>query len=435
MPHLRPTAPAAALTVLAALLLGGCAGDDAATYPSRSAFIVCPWAAGGGTDNVSRFLARLLSDETGQSFSVINRTGGGGVTGHEAGARAEPDGYTILTITVEIAMMRHRGLTKISYKDYEPVMMINRDAAALFVRADSPWKTFDDLRRDAAASPGELRGSGTALGGIWHLGLTGVLMAAGLAPDAIRWVPSEGANPALQELVADNLHVACCSLPEASALLNSKQIRCLGVMADERVGRFPDVPTMKEQGVDWTLGGWRGIALPGGTPRRVVERLESILSRIVSGERFLTYMTQQGFDVAIQGPEEFRQTMAADDEKFKRLLRESLGSEIDIPGPWFFPALLLGGLVIIGLALAMHGVPASGQARIAEVLGAVVFYFLLADSLGFLITASAVALYLLKRLGNTWALSVAVTVLVVPSTYALFGKLMKVPLPMGPIPW
>ena len=111
-----------------------------------------------------------------------------------------------------------------------------------------------DLEQAIRAAPGTLRASGTATAGIWHLALAGWLTAVGLKPTNVIWVSIAGAAPSLQELIAGGIDVVACSLAEAQALLDAGRIRSLGVMADERAAQFPAVPTLKEQGVDFTLG-------------------------------------------------------------------------------------------------------------------------------------------------------------------------------------
>lgn len=444
-PRLRS---AARRCFFALLATAASAGAEADVYPSHPVLIICPWRMGGGTDTVSRFVAHLLEEQTGVPFAVNNRTGGGGVTGHMAGAQAEPDGYTLLTITVEIAMMHHRGLTQLGPDGFQPVMLLNRDAASIFVRVESPWMTLAELLQAARESPGNLRASGTALGGIWHLSLTGALDAAGLPPDAIVWVPSEGAAPGLAELLAKNLHAVVCSLPEASAQLAAGEVRCLGVMAPSRLPRFPEVPTLKEQGVDWSLGGWRGLALPKRTPKAVVDSVVAMVEKAVAGEKFRGFMDRQGYDAAVEGPERFARTMAEDDARFGALIQKLIISQArseGVPGPWFFPAILGGGLAATGIFLAATRQRAAAAAATAtapsraflavEVLAAVALFILVSKPIGFVFSAGALVLYLLKRLGSSWRLSAAVAAVLVPGVYLVFVKVLRVALPPGPLPW
>ncbi|MEM7263313.1 MAG: tripartite tricarboxylate transporter substrate-binding protein, partial [Planctomycetota bacterium] len=161
------------LFAAATALFVSCQKDE--SYPSRPITLLCPWSAGGGTDLVSRQLALYLEQELEVPVNVINATGGSGVTGHGRGARARPDGYTLLMMTIEINMLHWRGLTDLDWQSYTPLMLLNRDAAAVFVPAESPWKTLKDLEAEVRKNPGKLRASGTATGGIWHLALAGWL--------------------------------------------------------------------------------------------------------------------------------------------------------------------------------------------------------------------------------------------------------------------
>src|ERR687893_728586 len=174
-----------------------------AAFPSRPLTFICPWGAGGGTDATARIVASILERDLGQPVNVVNRTGGSGVVGHQAIASAQPDGYTLGIITVEIAMMHWQGLTELTPKSYTPVALMNEDPPGLQVNASSPYKNVKELAEAIKASPpGKLKASGTGQGGIWHLAMIGWLQAMGLKPDHVAWVPSNGAAPGMQDLAA-----------------------------------------------------------------------------------------------------------------------------------------------------------------------------------------------------------------------------------------
>jgi tripartite-type tricarboxylate transporter receptor subunit TctC len=198
---------------------------SAADYPSRPITLICPWGAGGGTDAVSRIIATLLKQDLGVPVNVVNRTGGSGAVGHTAMATARPDGYTIGMPTVEITMMHWMGLTQVTYKDMVPIAMVNFDPSGINVRTDSPWKTYKDLENYVRDNPGQLKDSGTGQGGIWHLAMAGWMNAIGLSPEAIKWIPSKGAAPALQDLMAGGIEMSTCSLPEAATLIDAGKVR------------------------------------------------------------------------------------------------------------------------------------------------------------------------------------------------------------------
>src|SRR5213080_3754471 len=186
-----------------------------AAYPERPITLIVPWGAGGGTDATARIIGSLLEKEFGQPINVVNRTGGSGVVGHSAIASAAPDGYTIGLITVEIGMMHWQGLTDLTGASYTPIGLVNADPAGVEVAADSPYKSITELVAAVKANPGKMKASGTGQGGIWHLALAGMLKDQGIDPNALPWVPSNGAAPGLQDMVAGGVDVVPCSLPEA----------------------------------------------------------------------------------------------------------------------------------------------------------------------------------------------------------------------------
>ena len=224
-----------------------------ANYPNRPIQMICPWGAGGGTDATARIVASILEKDLGQPVNVVNRTGGSGVVGHAAIAGAQPDGYTLGIITVEISMMHWQGLTDLTPRSYTPLALMNEDPPGVQVYVGSPYKTVKELAEAIkAAPPGKLKASGTGQGGIWHLALIGWLQAMGLKPDHVAWVPSNGAAPAMQDLAAGGLDIVTCSVPEARALIEAGKVRSLAVMAHERNPAFPNVPTLKEEmGIDY----------------------------------------------------------------------------------------------------------------------------------------------------------------------------------------
>ena len=125
-------------------------------------------------------------------MNVVNATGGSGVTGHTRGALARPDGYTLTIATVELNMLHWRGLTNLTPTDFEPLILLNQDDAALFVRDDAPWRSLPELQAAIRANPRAWKASGTAQGGIWHMALAGWLDAIGLEPDAVVWISING---------------------------------------------------------------------------------------------------------------------------------------------------------------------------------------------------------------------------------------------------
>jgi len=268
-----------------------------ARWPVRPVQLLCPWAAGGGTDAVLRIIANLLQRDLGQPFNVINRTGGSGVVGHAAIASATPDGYTMGMITAEICMLHWQGLTELTFRNYTPLGLMNNDPPGIQVNNTSPYQDVRALADAIKASrPGQFKASGTGQGGIWHLALAGWLVAMGLRADHVRWVPSNGAAPAMQDLAAGGLDFTTNSVPEARAIIDAGRARSLAVMAPERLSAFPNIPTLKEaMGVDYSSGAWRGVAGPLNMPPAVVSTMDAALKRVFDSTDYKDFMNNRGF--------------------------------------------------------------------------------------------------------------------------------------------
>jgi tripartite-type tricarboxylate transporter receptor subunit TctC len=286
----------------------------AQNYPSRPITLIVPWGAGGGTDATARIIGSLLEKELGQPVTVVNRTGGSGVVGHAAIASAPPDGYTIGLATVEIGMMHWQGLTELTGASYTPIGLVNADPAGINVRADAPYKTVSDLLAAIKANPGKFKASGTGQGGIWHLAIAGLLRDQKIDPAALPWVPSNGAAPGLQDMVAGGIEVAPCSLPEARSLIDAGKVKSLAVMDTKRSTLYPNVPTLKEAiGSDWTMAAWRGIVAPKGIPADVRDKLSAAVRKVAASKEYTDFMASRGFGVIYAGPEDFGKYMAKSD--------------------------------------------------------------------------------------------------------------------------
>ena len=450
------------------LLLSGCGRQQ--QYPNRPITLVCPWAAGGGTDRVSRQMAAYLERELNVPVNVINATGGKGVTGHSRGLLARGDGYTLTMATLELNMMHWSGLTQLSPEDCIPIMSVNEDYAALFVSAGARWETLADLEAEIRAQPGELKASGTASGGAWHLALAGWLMQQSLSVDAVTWISSTGAGPSLQELMSGGLDMVCCSLPEAKHLLQAGEVRCLGVMAPKRARGFEMIPTFAESGSDWTLGGWRGVAVPRDTPPEIVQRLVTAVERVVSGkvsievrettpdgqgtvrlQTFPQFMGNESFDNTARGPEEFKTFLIDSDEKFGELLTHEAMEAVntDRYHPLIFPGML--GLLasVVGVALmlqrsigarateAAEGVSPTNAGRLnfLFVIVGIVFYVSTVERVGFIICAAVILLVMLLRFRARPLVAIVCATLLPPLLFYGFSHLLRVPLPHGWLGW
>jgi tripartite-type tricarboxylate transporter receptor subunit TctC len=311
-PSSRRTLLAAAFAGMA--LAAAALPAAAQTYPARPIQLIVPWGAGGGTDATARIIGSLLEKELGQPVNVVNRTGGSGVVGHAAIASAAPDGYTIGLATVEIGMMHWQGLTELTGASYTPIGLVNADPAGIQVRADAPYKTVQDLLAAIKANPGKFKASGTGQGGIWHLAIAGLLRDQKIDPAALPWVPSNGAAPGLQDMVAGGVEVAPVSLPEARSLIDAGKVKSLAIMNDKPSALYPNVPTLKAAiGSDWTMAAWRGIVAPKGIPNDVRDKLAAAIRKVANSKEYTDFMASRGFGVIYAGPDDFAKFMAKSD--------------------------------------------------------------------------------------------------------------------------
>lgn len=312
------------------ILAAGAAGLLAApglaraqAWPNRPVTLIVPWAAGGGTDIVTRIFAQGLEQEIRQPVNVVNRTGGSGVTGHTAIATATPDGYTLGVGTSEFANYRTLGLADFGPDNLDLLSRLAVLPAGVTVAAQSAW---GDMRAFAAAlkeSPrGRITGSGVGAGGSWHLAAAGLCRALGLEADRIRWIPSNGGAPALQDLVAGGIGVFTGSPIEAQSLAAAGRVRVLAVMGEQRLSILPEVPTLRETGVDWAYANWFSLVAPKGLPAPVREGLLAAATRAHARADVQDQLRARGIVPVWDGPQAFAGFVANFGATSAALLRE-----------------------------------------------------------------------------------------------------------------
>lgn len=286
----------------------------------KTSKIICPWAKGGGTDRISQYMGTALGETTESKFIVMNKTGGSGVTGHKLGAEASPDGRTLTMITVELNTMHQLGLTDLTHKDFRPVIQLNADPAAIIVQNSAPWQDLTQFLDHIRANPGTVKMSGTAKTGIWDLARAGMMHSQGIPINSVTWVPSDGAGPSLKELLGGHVDAVCCSVPEAAPQIAAGDLRALAVMSDEPLEEFPDIPTAKQQGVDWSAVGWRGLAVPKDTPDESFQQLANACQKVVQSDGFKNFMTKNGYRIEIRGPKEFAEFLEQQDQQWQPVI-------------------------------------------------------------------------------------------------------------------
>jgi tripartite-type tricarboxylate transporter receptor subunit TctC len=295
----------------------------AQAWPTRPVSLAVPWAAGGGADTVTRIFAQGLERELGQPVNVVNRTGGNGITGHAAIANAAADGYTIGTGTSEFVNFKALGLSDFGPENLDLLSRLATIPAGVTVQAQGPWRDFAAF---AAAlrvvRRGQITGSGVGLGGSWHLAAAGMCRALGLEADRIRWIPSNGGAPALQDLVAGGIGVFTGSPIEAQSLAAAGRVRVLAIMGEERLSTMPEVPTLREAGLAWSYANWFSLVAPRGIPAPVRGALLAAAARAHARADVQEQMRARGIVPVWDGPESFAGFAATFGETSAALLRE-----------------------------------------------------------------------------------------------------------------
>jgi tripartite-type tricarboxylate transporter receptor subunit TctC len=218
--------------------------------------------------------------------------------------------------------MHHVGLTQLKHTDYTPIGLVNADPAAINVRSDSPYKSVKDLLAAIKANPGKMKASGTGQGGIWHLAIAGLLKEQGIDPNALPWVPSNGAAPGMQDMVAGGVDVVPCSIPEARAMIDSGKARALAIMDGNPPALYPNVPTLqKEIGSKWAIAAWRVIAAPKGIPPEAQKTLTTALKKVYDSKEYKDFMASRGFGVVWADPAATAKFMAASDTNLGAALK------------------------------------------------------------------------------------------------------------------
>lgn len=285
----------------------------AANYPSRNIEVIVPYSAGGGTDLVTRSFVDVANQYLPKSAGVVNKTGGGGAVGLTEIAMARPNGYKIGTGTVEITMLPHLGLVGWKATDFTPIARLNAEPSAVSVSADAPWNSFEEFIAYAKDNPGAVRIGNSGSGAIWHIAAEALGDAAGVQ---FTHIPYNGANPAATALLGGHIEAVTVSPAEVVNHVDNGTIKILAVMADERLEKFPEVPTLKENGIDLSIATWRGLVVPNKTPDDVKQVLGDVAKKVASNPDFTQTLEKMNLTPAYLDADAFRVQIEQDNRFF-----------------------------------------------------------------------------------------------------------------------
>jgi tripartite-type tricarboxylate transporter receptor subunit TctC len=294
-----------------------------AAWPDKPIQIIVPWGAGGNTDTVARLVAEGLQEQLGVNVNVVNRTGGAGIVGHDAMAKAKADGYTLGVATVEIAMMRHQGMTDLNYENYTPITRLAVNLGGIQVASSSHFENAAQLTDYIKNNPGKLKASGSGLNSGWHLNLIGMLDAMGVSTDSVIYVPSEGSSSALMELVSGGIDFTTSSPGEAKSMVEAGMVKNLATMAETNTGLYKDIPVFQQATpYKYAFSTWNTLVAPAGIPKEIQEKLITTMKKVFEDGKLQNFANKQGFEVYPLYGDELRAFMKAEDEKYGKLINK-----------------------------------------------------------------------------------------------------------------
>ncbi|MDR5694815.1 MAG: tripartite tricarboxylate transporter substrate binding protein [Armatimonadota bacterium] len=264
-----------------------------AAYPERPIKMIVPWAAGGDTDAIMRIVSGLMEKDLGVPVVVVNIPGASGTVGAREAKKAPPDGYTIFSIHDYIHTTFYTGVADINYWDFTPICLLTSTPSIVAVYGKAKWRTFKELLEDAKRRPDEIK-AGATLGSTSHFFL--VLIERKVGARLWRYVSYEGTAPRMTALMGGHIDVAESNLTQIDKA-RAGQIRFLAIATEKRHPSAPDIPTLKELGVDVVYAVNRGLVAPKGTPEPILTRLEKACETVARDPSFAEAMAKQGTDV------------------------------------------------------------------------------------------------------------------------------------------
>jgi tripartite-type tricarboxylate transporter receptor subunit TctC len=303
--------------------------QEPANWPAKPVTLVVGFPPGTATDSVARVLAERFSSRMGQSFVIDNKPGQGGSVGAAAAAKAKPDGYTFVVSATAPMSINPYVYPRLSYdpiKDFSPVGIHTWLPYAIVVNANSKINTYSDLRATALAHPGQLTYASIGNGTTSHLIVLLLQQRTGLK---LTHVPYKGSAQAQTDLIGGQVDMTFDTVVSMLPHIKSGKLRPLAVSTLKRSPLLPDVPTLHELGVSqFEVGAWLGILAPAGTPRSIVDKLNSELNLALEDEGVKTKLTAMGSEILKNTPDEFATFIRSENERWSKLVRDT-GAKID----------------------------------------------------------------------------------------------------------
>ncbi|MSQ55067.1 MAG: tripartite tricarboxylate transporter substrate binding protein [Betaproteobacteria bacterium] len=293
------------------------ASTAAAQYPDRAIKLIVPWAAGGDTDNIFRPFAPLMQKQLGQTVVIANVGGASGTKGAKEAKDSPPDGYTLYAVHDYIHSTYYTGVADVQYSDFDPVCMIASTPSVLTASPKTPWKDWADLLADAKARPGQVS-VGATLGSTSHFFPALIEKASGIK---FKYVSYEGLAPRMNAILGGHVDLTDSNMTQKGKV-EAGQLKFIAIATEKRSAEMPNVPTLKELGVNVVYDVNRGILVPKGTPAPVLAKLESACAAVTKDAAFADSMKKQATDVRYLGRSAYAAWLKQNDQLNANLAKD-----------------------------------------------------------------------------------------------------------------
>jgi len=305
-------------TILALGIIASLAAASAsAAYPDRPVKLVVPWAAGGDTDNIFRPFAPLLQKQLGQPVVIANVGGASGTKGAKEVKDSPPDGYTLFAVHDFIHSTYYTGVADVQYSDFEPICMISSTASVLTASPKTPWKSWQDLLADAKNRPGQIS-VGATLGSTSHFFPALIEQAAKIK---FKYVSYDGLAPRMNAILGGHVDLTDANLTQKGKV-EAGELKFLAIATEKRNPELPNIPTLKELGINVVYDVNRGLMVPKGTPGDVIARLESACAAAAKEPAFANAMKKQGTDVRYMDRKAYSAWLKANDDLNRNIAKD-----------------------------------------------------------------------------------------------------------------
>jgi len=310
------------ISVFVALGMLAAGSASAQLYPTKPVRIIVPFAPGGGSDFIGRFIAQKLTERLGQQFIVDNRPGAGGNLGAELALKSPPDGYTLLLIAGSYTV--NPSLYKLPFdsgSDISPIIQVSQGPFVVAVHPSVPAKTLKEFIDLAKKQPDKFSYASAGQGSVTHLATE---LFLDMAKIKVVHVPYKGTGPALNDSIAGNVQLIFGSVSTTLQHIKSGRLRGLAVTTSKRISAVPELPTVAEAGVPgYDVILWHGLVGPKGIPKAIVDRLNGEAAQILKSKAMEDLLAADGVTPAGGTPEQFQALIKSDIERWRKVVERA----------------------------------------------------------------------------------------------------------------